>query len=131
MPRGPAPQWRARKPPVSDAYIMAAIEQAGGLGKHHPQTGHYAVMVIRDLENRDEAAEWKASLFRCAHWLSRHEIAAVSISQCVIERDGAKYKITFRVTDKTIARKHQLETHGNDRTKWAYDPRARAMRGQA
>lgn len=125
MPRGPAPQWRARKPPVSDGYILAAIDQAGGLGKHHPDTGHYAVMIIRDLADRDEAAEWKASLFRCAHWLSRHDIAAVSISQCDIERDGSKWKITFRVTDKTIARKHQLETHGTDRSKWSYDPRRR------
>lgn len=124
-PRGPAPQWRARKPPVSDPYILAAVDQAGGLGKHHPVSGHYATMVIRDLETRDEANEWKLSLFRCAHWLSRHDIAPVSISQCTIERDGAKWKITFRVTDKTIARKHQLETHGSDRSKWAYDPRRR------
>lgn len=125
MPRGPAPPWRARKQPVSDEYILAAVEQAGGLGSHHPQTGHYATLVIRGLADRDEAREWKLSLFRCAHWLSRHDIAPVSISQCTIERDGAGYKITFRVTDKTIARKHQLETHGADRSKWAYDPRRR------
>lgn len=125
MPRGPAPQWRARKPPVSDEYILAAIEQAGGPGKHDATTGHYGTLVIRDLADRAEAAEWKASLFRCAHWMTRHGIADVSISQCNVERDGAGYKITFRVTDKTIARKHQLETHGTDRSKWSYDPRRR------
>lgn len=125
MARGPAPQWRARKPPVSDPYILAAIEQAGGLGKHHPDTGHYGVLVIRDLADRAEATEWKNSLFRCAHWLSRHGIAPVSISQCDIERDGAKWKITYRVTDKTMGRKFQLENRGADRSKWSYDPRRR------
>ncbi len=125
MPRGPAPAWRVRKPPISDPYILAAIEQAGGLGKHDPQTGHYAQLVIRGLADRDEAAEWKSSLFRCAHYLSRNGIAAVSVSQCDIERDGAGWKITFRISDKTMARKHQLDTHGADRSRWAYDPRRR------
>jgi hypothetical protein len=123
MPRGPAPAWRARKPPIADGYILAAIDQAGGLGKHDPQTGHYGTLVIRGLADRDEAAEWKSSLYRCAHFLSRHGIAPVSISQADIERDGASWKITFRVSDKTMARKYQLENRGTDRSKWSYDPR--------
>lgn len=124
MPRGPAPGWRARKQPVTDAYIMAAVEAAGGLGKHD-SAGHYGVLVIRGLADRDEAAEWRRSLFRCAHFMARNGIAPVSISQADIERDGKKYKLTFRVSDKTMARKHQLETHGADRSRWAYDPRRR------
>lgn len=121
MPRGPAPQWRQRKPPVTDDYIRAAIAQAGG--EHHPQTGHYGTLVIRGLDSRDEAAEYKRSLFRCALWLTRNGGPSVSISQADIERDGTGYKLTFRVSDKVHARKYQLETKGTDRSKWSYDPR--------
>lgn len=125
MPRGPAPAWRARKPPIADDYILAAIAQAGGPGRHDPATGHYGTLVIRGLETRDEAAEWKSSLYRCAHYMTRRQIAAVSISQADIERDGAGWKITFRVSDKTHARMHQLQTRGPDKSKWAYDPTRR------
>ncbi len=128
MPRGPAPAWRARKPPITDEYILAAVDKAGGPGKHDGQ-GHYATLIIRGLADRDEAAEWKRSLFRCAHYMARNGIAAVSISQADIDRDGTGYKITFRVSDKTMARKHQLQAHGTDRSKWSYDPRKRGFDG--
>lgn len=124
MPRGPSAPWRARKPPVTDDYIRAAIDQAGGLGNHDAE-GHYGTLVIGGLADKAEAAEYKMSLFRCAHWLTRNKLLDVSISQCVIEREGTGYKLTFRVTDKTHARKHQLTEHGTDRSKWAYDPRKR------
>lgn len=124
MPRGPSPGWRQRKEPVVDEWLMAAVEQAGGVGKHD-QHGHYAVLVIRGLENREEAAEYKRALFRCALWLTRNGVAELSVSQCDIERDGAAWKLTFRVSDKTHARKFQLETRGADRSRWAYDPRGR------
>ena len=122
MPRGPAPGWTQRKPPITDDYILASVEQAGGLGKHHPQTGHYAELVIRNLADKDEAAEWKNSLFRCAHYMSRHGIAPVSMS-AKVERDGSGYKITFAAVDKTLAKAHVLAKYGSDRTKWPYDPR--------
>jgi len=122
MPRGPAPAWRTRKQPVVDDYILAAVSRAGGLGSHDAD-GHYGVMVIRKLADRDEAAEYKSALFRCAHYMARHGIAAVSVSQADIERDGSGYKITFRISDKTMARKYQLENRGTDRSKWSYDPR--------
>jgi hypothetical protein len=124
MPRGPAPGWRARKEPILDAWILASVEKAGGLGNHHPDTGHYSTLIIRGLTSRDEADEWNRALYRCAHYLNRTGQYPVSMS-AKTERDGGKWKITFRAVDKTLARKHVLERYGPDRSKWPYDPRRR------
>ena len=126
MPRGPAQPYRARKQPVSDHYILAAIDKAGGPGKHDAQ-GHYGVMVIKELKDRDEAEEWHHSLYRCALWLTRNRKNLVgngiSVSQADIQRDGTEWKIIFRITDKVHGRKYQLENRGTDRSKWFYNPR--------
>lgn len=124
MPRGPAPAWRARKPPITDPHIFASVQQAGGLGRHHPVTGHYAELVIRGLASKEEAKEWQQSLYRCAHYLARTGQADVSMS-ATIERDGTRYLIRFRAVDKTLARKHVMDKYGPDRSKWPYDPRRR------
>lgn len=127
MPRGPAPAWRARKPPVVDDHILASVEQAGGIGRHHPDTGHYATLYIRGLASREEAAEWSSALYRCAHYLHRHGLADVSMS-AKITRSAKKpgtWEIEFRAVDKTLARKHVMEKYGADRSKWPYDPRRR------
>ena len=124
MARGPSQPWRQRKEPITDAYIQAAVEQSGGLGKHD-HNGHYGTLVIRGLASRAEAHEYELSLYRCALWLTRNKVMAVSISQCDVESDGKEFKLTFRVTDKTHARLHHLDTHGTDRSKWSYDPRRR------
>lgn len=123
MPRGPAPTWRARKAPVVDDWIMAAVAQAGGIGKHD-EAGHYHTLVIKGLASREEADEWRKALYRCAHWMSRNGIAAISVT-VKIRRAGDGYRIEYGVYDKVMARKHILDTYGPDRTKWAYDPRRR------
>jgi hypothetical protein len=109
MPRGPAPGWRARKSPVLDEYVLASVAQSGGLGKHHPETGHYSELVIRGLKDREEAGEWSRALFRCAHYLNRTGQAAVSMS-AKIQRDGTGYRIVFKAIDKMAA--HVCETCG-------------------
>jgi hypothetical protein len=124
VPRGPAPAWRARKPPVLDDYILASVEHAGGLGQHRAGDGHYAELIIRGLADKDEAAEWRRALYRCAHYLNRTGRAPVSMS-ARISRDGSSYKIVFSAVDKTIARQHVLDRYGTDRSKWPYDPRRR------
>lgn len=124
MPRGPAPAWRARKPPVTDQHVLASIAQAGGIGRHHPETGHYATLIIRGLASRDEADEWRRSLYRCAHYLSRTGQADVGMS-ATVRRDGTRWLIEFRAVDKTLARRHVLQKYGSDRSKWPYDPRRR------
>lgn len=123
MARGPAPGWRQRKEPVTDDYILAAVSQAGGLGKHDAN-GHYATLVIRGLADREEAIEYQRSLFRCALFLHRRRGIAVSMS-AKISRDGKGWKITYTVHDKTHASLYHLTAHGVDRTKWAYNPRGR------
>jgi hypothetical protein len=124
MPRGPAPAWRARKPPVLDDHVLASVEQAGGIGKHHPETGHYATLWIRGFDSREDAQEWSRALYRCAHYLNRTGQAAVSMS-AKIHRKGAAYAIEFRAVDKTFAKNHVLQKYGPDRSKWPYDPHRR------
>jgi hypothetical protein len=110
--------------PVVDDYLMAAVTKAGGLDKHHPVTGLYQTLVLRDLKDREEADEWRKALYRCAHWMSRNGVAPVSVS-VKIERDGQGYLIRYSVYHKVMARLHILNKHGKDRSKWPYDPRRR------
>lgn len=124
MPRGPAPEWTRRKPPVLDGYVLASVDQAGGPGQHHPETGHYATMYIRGLADQDEAKAYVQALYRSAHYLHRRKIAAVSMN-AKAKRDGSSWAVEFRAVDKTLARKHVLDRYGPDRSKWPYDPRRR------
>lgn len=110
-----------------DDYIFASINQVGGLGKHHPVTGHYGELVIRGLATREEADEYQRALFRCAHHLNRHGIAPVSMS-AKVERNAETWQVRFKAIDKTLARQHVLERYGPDRSKWPYDPRQRVAR---
>jgi hypothetical protein len=124
MARGPAPGWKARKEPVLDDHIFKSVELAGGLGKHHPETGHYQELLIRGFADRDEAIEWQKALHRCALYLHRTGQASVSMS-AKIERDGKGWRIRFKAVDKTFAKKYMLDRYGPDRSKWPYDPRRR------
>lgn len=124
MARGPAPAWRARKEPVSDDYLLAVINSAGGPGKHDATTGLYGTLVLRGLESRDEAKEWDLSLYRCALWLTRNRNADISVTT-KIAHDLNGYSLTFSVYNKTHGRAHVMNKHGADRTKWPYDPRRR------
>jgi hypothetical protein len=110
---------------VVDDWIMAAVTQAGGLGQHHPETGHYQTLIIKGLDSREEADEWRKALFRCAHWMHRNGVAPLSVTIKIVPLKGGTYQIRFSVYDKTMARKYILEKHGTDRTKWPYDPRRR------
>jgi hypothetical protein len=123
MPRGPSAQWRARKEPVSDHYLLASVTQAGGIGKHD-ERGAYAELVVKGLADREEAAEWKRSLHRCAVFMHRNGIADISVSTKV-ERAGKGYQLRFTVWNKTHSRAYVMKTYGPDRSLWPYDPRRR------
>jgi hypothetical protein len=125
VPRGPAPAWRTRKEPISDDYLLAAITQAGGPGKHDA-SGLYSTLVVRGFKDRDEAKEWDLSLYRCALWLTRNRGADISVST-KIERDVDGFSVRFSVFSKTHARAHIMAKHGTDRSKWPYDPRRRGV----
>lgn len=125
MPRGPQPGWRARKPPILDDWLMTSVDRAGGLGAHHPETGHYGELVIA-CADVTEAREHAQALYRCARYLSKYRIADIGVS---VDRprkgQGGKWLLTFRAVDKTLARNHVMTKYGNDRSKWPYDPHRR------
>jgi len=126
MPRSPVPEWRKRKEPVLDHYVLASIEQAGGHGKHDPATGHYATLLINGLADRAEAEEYVRALNRSALHLHRYQIADVGMS-AKIERTAEGFVVRFKAIDKTLARQHVLQRYGPDRSKWPYDPRRRTQ----
>ena len=126
MPRGPGPTWRARKPPVLDDWLMASVQRGGGLGGHHPETGHYGELVIA-CADATEARAYAQALYRAARYLSKWRIADIGVSvdrPRKRQRDG-KWIVTFRAVDKTLARNHVMQKYGSDRSKWPYDPRRR------
>lgn len=120
MPRGPAPGWRARKQPVLDSHILAAVNAAGGVGKHN--AGHYGELVIDGFADADEAKEWSRALYRSAAYLHRNGIAPVSVS-VKTEKTAGGLQLRFNVFDKTTGRGYILDKHGTDRSKWPYDAR--------
>jgi hypothetical protein len=124
VPRSAAPQWRKRKDPVLDHYVLASIEQAGGPGRHNPETGHYAELLINDLADRAEAEEYVRALNRSALHLHRYRVAEVGMS-AKPEKDGERWRVRFKAIDKTAARAYVLKRYGPDRSRWPYDPRRR------
>lgn len=124
MPRGPAPQWRARKEPILDDWIMESVNRAGGIGKHDSVTGHYSELIIADLGSKEEAEEYRRALFRCAYYLHRTGTAPLSMN-AKIEKTATGYQIRFKAVDKVMARAHVLAKFGSDRSRWPYDPRRR------
>jgi hypothetical protein len=122
MARGPAPGWKARKQPVTDDYLLASVNQAGGPGKHHPETGHYSELIIRGFATREEALEYKRSLHRCAVFMHRNGILSVSV-HTKLERDrkNGGWLVRFKAIDKVFSRKYVLDHYGPDRSQWPYD----------
>ena len=125
MPRG---NWGRRKEPVTDAWIMESVTRGGGLGKHHPDTVHYATLTMR-CDSAEEASEYRRSLFRCAYYLARTGQANVSVFMGPTRRVGDKHVFDFTTVDKSYARSHHLAKHGSDRSKWPYDPIMRRLPG--
>ena len=117
---------RQRKEPITDSWILAAVQTGGGLGNYDAD-GHYGTLRINGLASRTEAQQYTSSLYRCAHYLARTGQAPVSISQADIEKTGlligGAYKITFRVSDKERARQHIEREFGTNPSNYPYDPR--------
>lgn len=126
MPRGPAPQWRARKQPIADDWLLASVEEAGGHGKHDAQTGHYHPMVMRGLADRAEAEEWRRALHRSAVFVCRWKIAEVGVS-AKIKRRGSEYVIEYVAINKAHAQNYVVTKYGPDPSKWPYWARGRTV----
>jgi hypothetical protein len=116
MPRGEAPEWRRRKLPITDDLVRASVNLVNGV--HDAETGHYGLLVYSGMESRDEAIEYKNSLFRCAKYLGY----SVWVGKPEKDANGT-YSLEFRAINKAHARRWILAQHGTDRSAWPYDPR--------
>jgi hypothetical protein len=114
--RGPAPEWKRRKLPITDELIQASVNQSNGVC--NTETGHYGLLVYSGLESRDVAIEYKNSLFRCAKYLGY----SIWVDKPKKDASGT-YSLEFRAINKAHARRWILAQHGNDRSQWPYDPR--------
>lgn len=104
---------------------MASVQRAGGPGRHHPETGHYAELVIV-CADITEAREYSRALYRAGRYLSKWRIADIGVSaDRPKKRPDGKYGVTFRAVDKTLARYHVMQKYGRDRSQWPYDPHRR------
>ena len=118
MPRSAAPNWRARKEPVLDEYIRASIRQADG--KCHPDTGHYAPLVIQGLPTRDEAREVVRALHRSSYWLHKNTDLNCSVSAKPVKNLDGSYRVDFFAINKDHTYRYMIEKYGPDPEKWPY-----------
>lgn len=120
MPRSAAPEYRRRKEPVLDEYIRASIRQAEG--KCHPDTGHYAPLVIKGLASRDDAREVVRALHRSALFLHKNTDLNCSVSAKPKRNADATYNVDFVVINKDHTYRYMIDKYGSDPEKWPYSP---------
>jgi hypothetical protein len=116
LARGTAPEWRRRKEPVLDEYVLASINS---VPSYSPDTGHYGKLVYTGCETPERGAEIVQALHRSARHLG------VSLSATVTPADDGTYSVEFTAINKAHARAYVLAKHGKDRSQWPYDPRKR------
>jgi hypothetical protein len=111
MPKGPAPQWTAKKAPFTYDHIQQSVEC--GLNE---QTGHYGELLYTGCEDEERAKEIKRSLYRCAKQLG------FSMKAEIEPGAGSSFQVRFKAIDKTAARAYVRRTYGN---KMPYNPYAK------
>jgi hypothetical protein len=112
VPRGPAPQWKARAEHTISAIPM--VHAAFQLG--------YEVEVIwRGIATKERARTLKRGLFNAS---LRHD-PPVSVSTDIKPSGNGEYQIHFVLHDKKVARAYIVTKHGTDRSAWPYNARAR------
>lgn len=114
MPKGPPPQWRARKGPFLDAEILASVERA----EMDTETGKYATLVYAGCESAERAKE----IVRALHRAAKRQGFSVHAET---KRSGGKWHIHYTAISKEHARRYVVQTYGTDRSAWPYNPRAR------
>jgi hypothetical protein len=113
MPKGPAPQWRARKQPLTDDHVMASVQ--GGMNEQ----GHYRELVYGPIDDPDRALEIKRSLYRCAKHLG------YSMKADIEKTADNKYQVRFKAIDKARARAHIAAQYKDRPQELPYNPYAR------
>jgi hypothetical protein len=92
------------------------MDQVGG--KADPQTGRYGVLHWTGIEDDDRVTEIIRALYRSAKYVN----VSLPYPEKVKAEDGTT-TLVIQPADKRYGRKHQVRTHGPDRSAWAYDPR--------
>jgi hypothetical protein len=119
--KGPSPQWKKRMEPVLDHYVQASIDQVQGMPD---EKGHYALLVKPGFTSYDSAAEIKRALYRSRNFV-RHNGKPVSVWAEIVKAEDGSYQVHFKAIDRTMARGYIISKHGDDRSKWPYDPFAK------
>lgn len=102
MPRGPAPNWSAKKPPYTHDHVQASV--AGGL---NADTGHYTTLIYQGCETKERALEIKRSLYRCAKHLG------YSMHAQIEDAPGGGFQVRFKAIDKATARAYVRQKYGD------------------
>ena len=112
-----------RKPPITDDIIMAAVNAAGGLGKHDPATGLYKTFSLHGM-TADEAEQYRLSLYRCSLWMTKnHKVGAgLSMQAKKVKHLNGTYSIQAAVYDKPTAKKYVDEKYGPNPEDKPYSP---------
>lgn len=125
MPKGPAPLWKQRLPALDD-HLAMSMTLANGIHNEH---GHYAECVYAGCADEERAREVVRMLYRSTRALNNKLRIArkgqVSLRQNIVKAADGTYQVKYQLVDKTAAYKYVLETYGEDRSKWPYDPRAK------
>ena len=116
MARGPAPAWRARKPPFLDAEILASVSHC----EMDTETGKYGTLVYAGCESGDRAKE----IIRALHRAAQRQGYSV---HCEVKKSGRIHDVHFVAIDKATARRYVVSKYGTDRNAWPYNPRRRGV----
>lgn len=104
MGKGPPPPW-SRRDCRYDHLVVAALSY-----------GFEKYLYYSGIDTRERADDIRRGIYRCA---KHRGISA----QAVMEPDGRRWKVVYRLFDKRKARANHLRRYGTDRSKWPYDPR--------
>lgn len=111
MPKGPAPQWRARMQPLTDEHIQASVTQG-----MDPETGHYGELIYGPCDTQERALEIKRSLYRCAKHLG------YAMKADIEQRPDEKYQVRFKAIDKARARAYIAAQYKDRPHELPYNP---------
>jgi hypothetical protein len=112
-----------RKAPVTDDIIMSAVNSAGGLGKHDPETGLYKTFNLH-CDSAEEAETYRLSLYRCALHMTKNHKAGQGLSMSVkkVKHIDGTVTLLASVYDKPTAKKYVDTKYGPNPEDKPYSP---------
>jgi len=130
MPKG---SLYARKQPILDDEVKASMALGADLihgpDVHDMERGGYAWLIHDGCKSEEEAIEIKRALKRSAQAISRLKAyPEISVNAWVEKGPFGGWQVKFRATCKECARAWLIKTHGDDPSKWPYNPRAKVQK---